>query len=345
VGGVWPGAGRARVHDAGGPIVQPVLPDVASNSLLGQFDNLGVAGIDANAIGATAVQVRVVQHGTTAADFYLDYAQATQSPTQLPFAESSGGTRLWQAANEQLRTKGAPLASYTIPIVDLAALDPATWGADCKVVVGGRVRVTDPRLSIALTTRLTELTRNYMVPGDTKITLSNKPDDITGARPEPPPRAPADVAVKITAPAPPVLSASFDASGQLIINSSGDQRTTKQKIAWATGSAPTAATVRAAAPILQQNVSGLATGSVYPAGTTVFISAFAYNARGLELESAPLAVISRTREGSGTSAPPSRRSRSASRPRPLSRRATGPRFLTTTPRRATSGATASSRWK
>lgn len=103
-------------------------------------------------------------------------------------------------------------------------------------------------------------------------------------------------------PTPPVLSASFDSTGQLIINSSGDFATDLQKIAWATGSTPSAATVRAATPIAQQNVSGLATGSVYPAGTTVFIAAFAYSGNGLE--STPMAAISVTREGSGTSAPP-----------------------------------------
>lgn len=106
----------------------------------------------------------------------------------------------------------------------------------------------------------------------------------------------------VAQPDPPVLSASFDATGQLIINSSGDFATGSQKIAWATGAAPSAATVRATTAIAQQNVSGLATGSVYPAGTTVYIAAFAYSANGLE--STPLASISVTREGSGTSAPP-----------------------------------------
>jgi hypothetical protein len=104
-------------------------------------------------------------------------------------------------------------------------------------------------------------------------------------------------------PQPPTLSASFDAAGQLIINSSGDFAVASQKIAWATGATPSAATVRAAAPIAQQLVSGLATGSFYPAGTTVFIAAFAYNGNGVE--STPIAAISVARQGSGTSAPPS----------------------------------------
>lgn len=102
-------------------------------------------------------------------------------------------------------------------------------------------------------------------------------------------------------PAPPVLSASFDSSGQLIINSSGDSNTASQKIAYATGAAPTAATVRAAAPIAQQNVSGLATGAFFAPGTTVFISAFGYSGTGLE--STPLAVISVTNAVGAPKAP------------------------------------------
>jgi hypothetical protein len=105
--GLWVVSGQLRVEivftTASGPVVQPILPDVASNSVLGQWEDLGLSGIDANALGATAVALRVVQQGATAADFYLDYGQATLSPSQLPFAESSGGTRLWQAANEKLR--------------------------------------------------------------------------------------------------------------------------------------------------------------------------------------------------------------------------------------------------
>lgn len=197
--GLWVVSGRVRVElvftTGGGPVVQPLPPDFATNSVLGQWEDLGAAGIDANALGATAVALRVVQHGATAADFYLDYGQVTDSPSQLPLAESSGGTRLWQAANEKLRTGGAPLVSYELKIVDLANIDPATWGADCKVVVGGTVRVTDPRLTIAITTRLVELTRDYKVWGDTAVKLSNKFDDITNklANSFGPPRTPVTV--------------------------------------------------------------------------------------------------------------------------------------------------------
>jgi hypothetical protein len=197
--GLWVVSGQVRVElvftTGGGPVVQPLPPDFATNSILGQWEDLGVAGIAASALGATAVALRVVQHGAPVADFYLDYGQVTESPSQLPLAESSGGTRLWQAANEKLRTGGAPLVSYEVKIVDLANIDPATWGVDCKVVVGGTVRVIDPRMSIAITTRLVEMTRDYKVWGDTAIKLSNKYDDITRLLGDSfsPTRAPTDV--------------------------------------------------------------------------------------------------------------------------------------------------------
>jgi hypothetical protein len=181
--GLWVVSGQVRVElvftTPGGPVIEPLLPDVASNSVIGQWEDLGASGIDAFAIGATAVALRVVQHGATVADFYIDYGQATQSSSQMPFAESSGGTQLWQAANAKLATDAAPLVSYDVPIVDLAALDPTTWGADCKVVVGGKVRITDPKLGVGIITRLIELQRDYRVPGDTRIILSNNPKDLT----------------------------------------------------------------------------------------------------------------------------------------------------------------------
>lgn len=104
-------------------------------------------------------------------------------------------------------------------------------------------------------------------------------------------------------PAPPVLSASFDTAGHIIINSAGDFATASQKIAYGSGAVPTAATVRAQTPIAQQIVSGLISTAVYAPGDTVYVAAFAYGANGLE--SSPLATISVTRQGSGTSAPPS----------------------------------------
>jgi len=297
---LWVASGNARVElvitTPSGTKVFPALPDVATAKVLGQWDDIGESGYDANGVAATAAQIRIVQHGTTNSVFYVDAAQITQSAAQLPWFEGSGGTRLWQEANEALRTGSNPLVSYTVPLVDLEQYDAVTW-SESALILGANARVVDPRLGIDIITRIVAIERDYLNPQATSVTLSNKYDDLTDVladvvRPE---RDPGQSEEPLTIPQQPKITASFDINGQLIINSFGDNDVTSQKLAWATGSAPSAATVRAATPINQQNISGLATGSSYAQGTTVYVAAFAYNAKGFE--SSPLAVGSFSRQG------------------------------------------------
>jgi hypothetical protein len=297
---IWVASGNARVElvftTGGGPVVWPVAPNVASATVLGQWLDLGASGFDANKIAATAVALRVVQQSTLASVFYVDAAQVTVTPAQMPFFEGSGAVRLWQEANDALVSGSIPVASYTVPLADLEAYDPATW-SESALIIGANARIVDPRLSIDLVTRIVGIERDYIQPENISITLSNKPQDLTDilATTSRPDRTPGDSDAPLTNPQQPKIVASFDINGQLIINSFGDNDVTSQKIAWATGSAPSAATVRAATAINQQNISGLATGSIYVQGTTVFIAAFAYNARGFE--SSPLVVVSESRQG------------------------------------------------
>jgi hypothetical protein len=297
---IWVASGNARVelviNTPSGVKIFPALPNVATPSVLGQWDDIGESGFDANGVAATTAQIRIVQHGTAAAVFYVDAAQITQSATQQAWFEGSGGTRLWQEANEALRTGSNPLVSYSIPLVDLEACDPVTW-SDSALIIGANARVVDPRLGIDVVTRIVGIERDYINPQATAVTLSNKYDDLTDVladtvRPE---RDPGETPEPLTIPQQPKITASFDINGQLIINSFGDNDVVSQKLAWATGAAPTAATVRAAAAVNQQNISGLATGSSYLQGTTVFIAGFAYNTKGFE--SQPLAVMSVSRQG------------------------------------------------
>ncbi len=181
---VWVVTGQVRVElritTATGTLTHPVPPAVANNSVSGQFVELGISGEDLKKLGATAVAILVLQNGATAAQFYVDSAQFTQTASQEPFVEGSGGTKLWQAANERLRTSGGVLVSYDASILDLARLDPATWGDDAKLVLGGDVRIREPRLSVAVRTRITEIERDYLTVGQTRAVLSNKPDDLSG---------------------------------------------------------------------------------------------------------------------------------------------------------------------
>lgn len=127
-------------------VILPLAPSVASSSKLAQWVDLGVSGENLQALTAVSVAVQVLANGG-AAEFYVDAAQVTASASQLPLVEGSGGTKLWQAANEQLRRQGGALVSFDATIVDLARIDPASWGDDTAIVQGGTVRLTDGRLA------------------------------------------------------------------------------------------------------------------------------------------------------------------------------------------------------
>lgn len=101
-------------------------------------------------------------------------------------------------------------------------------------------------------------------------------------------------------PSAPVLSGSFDSSGQLVINSSGDDVTETQRIAYSITAVPSAAAVRAA-PLLSGQVITALTGATYAPGQSVYIAAFAYNGNGVESLLSSAAVI---RQGTGSAGQP-----------------------------------------
>lgn len=289
---VWGVSGQYRVELVftvpSGTTTLPVLPDVATNTVNGQFEDIGLSGINAFALGATAVQIRVAQHGTVAAEFYVDAAQVTQSAAQLPFVEGSGGVRLWQAGNDRLRQNGAPLITYEVPIVDLAAVNPGLWAGDTQLAVGGQVRVTDARLGVAITTRLMELQRDYKVPGNTKITLSNRPDDLTGtlARPPRPARQNIDNPSLAGGPKKPTITYIPDAAGNVAVSVALSNTTTAVRaVANKNGTMPSANQVNVATGqtvipgALSFNFGNLLTGLV--TGDRYNIAVRAYDAAGV----------------------------------------------------------------
>lgn len=178
---IWVASGSVRVElvltTPDGERTLPVAA-VASNSVLGQWEDLGVSGIDAIELAATAAAIRIVQNGTTPAVFYVDAGQLTESPSQEPLVEGSGGTILWQAANEILRTSSLPKVQYTVPLVDLEQLDPVKW-AESALVIGAPARVRSPRLAVDVLTRILEVNRDYLEARATSVVLSNKFADLT----------------------------------------------------------------------------------------------------------------------------------------------------------------------
>jgi hypothetical protein len=224
---LWVVSGSVRVEIValmadGSAIILPPAPNVATSTLVGQWENLGISGEDFATLGVVTAYLRAVQDGEDAAVFYVDAAQLTQTPSQQPFIEGSGGTRLWQAANERLRTYGAPIVSYESQVLDRARLDPATYGDDSALVLGGNARVTDDRvLGAPVTTRVVAIERDYLNEGVGGFTLSNKPEDLSGAsaRPRAVPRVPSVTPLVIDTHRREILSVEPDESAD------GKQRT------------------------------------------------------------------------------------------------------------------------
>lgn len=179
---IWVASGNARVElviaTPSGTKVFPMLPDVASATLLGQWADVGASGYDANGVAATTAAIRIVQNGTAASVFYVDAAQITQSATQEPFFEGSGGTRLWQEANEALRVSSNPFASYSVLLVDLETADPVTWN-ESALILGADAHIVDAALALDIFTRIVSITRDYIDAQKTSITLSNRFEDLT----------------------------------------------------------------------------------------------------------------------------------------------------------------------
>lgn len=161
-----------------------VFPDGTSGKAYSNqtntWNDIGVAGIDLNKLGANQVKMRVVQDGATASDAYVDAAQVVNWASQLPFFEGCGPTRLWQAVNAWLATQGLPLITVSVDIADLTRLQPAAWPYDA-FTLGGTVNVTDAYLGGPWTVRCIELKRDLLKDADTSVVLSNRPQDLTDA--------------------------------------------------------------------------------------------------------------------------------------------------------------------
>jgi hypothetical protein len=296
-GSVWtvsdPGTVRVELvfTTPDGEITQPILPAVASNSEAGQWEDIGVSGQDAHSFGATLVRLRIVQNGVTPATFYVGRAQLTQSPAQLPFVEGSGGTKLWQAANEQLRTNGAPTVAYEATIADLARIDPVTWGQDCTITVGGSVLVTDPRFPLQILTRIIEVQRNYSVPGNTSITISSKPDDLSGsyARPKKKGRILPSFFATPSAPTVSAVQADLNTDGNPSVLVIATPNAGSLKVAISTSGIPTDADVEASTAISGSQAVVLFGAVTVDPGETLYGKVFAYRGdNGAGLRSPPM---------------------------------------------------------
>lgn len=169
------------------------LPDPAGTNAV-VFDSAGrwaeLLGIDSPdnffERGTSQVRVRVVadEDGT---EFYFDAAQlAPRAEAPDTFVEDRASNRLWRAANEELEASAQPKDKFTVDVLDLERLLPDVFDPD-ELVLGGTVRVIDRDLGLDFTSRIIEIQRNELKEGATQITISNRPEDLTGflGRPAP----------------------------------------------------------------------------------------------------------------------------------------------------------------
>jgi hypothetical protein len=263
-----------------GERVYPLTGSLATSAVTGQQVDLGLAGIDAHAAGITAARLRVVAHSITGATCIVESAQLTRSAAQLPFVEGSGANLLWHAANAKLETSAVPRLRTTLRLVDLARLDPRTFGADCTIRLGQRARVVLPRRGIDGTARVVRVEQNLLRDGDGAITLSDAPQDLTGSlaratwRPRPVPAPPIIVvAGEVSA------STAFDAAGALTILVVGPAGAESLRAAVSTSAIPSAATVDAATGSLRADgtdVAALTAAGPFSPGQIVYIAVRAY---------------------------------------------------------------------
>lgn len=189
-------AGRVRVEivtNAGLVIPNGTTDGKSFTSETGSWIELGVSGLDLNALGATSVTLRVVQDGSGTADFYVDAAQLTQSAGHLPFMAGSGPNKLWAEANRALVDVSAPLVEIAVDMIDLHRFNPSVFpAADEELVLGGGVRVKDGQLSVDYTTRFVEIRRDLLRHGITNVQLANQRPTLIDRLVQPP-RLPKEV--------------------------------------------------------------------------------------------------------------------------------------------------------
>jgi hypothetical protein len=194
-----------------------IIPDgvqqVATDTSVGTFVTVGVAGIDLHALGATAVRLRIVQQGAGTADFYVDAAQYTETGGQQAFVDGSGCTQGWQAANAYLALNAPLNVRYDGSAIDFYRIDPVNYAAK-QFVLGAQHPVVDEVLGYVDGVRVLELDENFLQESDTNVTLSSRPEDIRSlfSQLPPAPTAPDTANTPVVAGARTVTDAAVTAS-------------------------------------------------------------------------------------------------------------------------------------
>ena len=164
-----------------GNVFPPVDSEPAKTTVVGQWvENLAVAGIDMNERSSSGLKLQMLALSTGGAEWYMDAAQITQTAAGVGvFNNGRASNALWIAGNAFLTDNAAPRVTFSVQASDLERLHPRDF-SNQKLVTGGTVQVVDDDMGLDFQTRIINLQRDLLHPGNSQVTLSNRPEDLSG---------------------------------------------------------------------------------------------------------------------------------------------------------------------
>lgn len=172
---------KVQLEDVTNGVLYP-SSDVASSrmNIIDRFDRLDLQpGVNFDAEGADQFRIRVTTDGGDGT-FYVDGVQLSDRATPAQgIVNGRIANALWHEALQVLRDDSLPADTFDLDLIDLHSLDTVTFAHD-ELAVGGTVVLVGEEEEIDVETRIVEIDRNILEPGDVRIQLSKKQDDLIG---------------------------------------------------------------------------------------------------------------------------------------------------------------------
>lgn len=121
------------------------------------------------ALTSTA-RVRIMQEGSTAADFYVDSVQLAEGARTLPFTIGKSADTLRDRAVELLNARKDPEITYSVKLTDRSG-ERGMERAPLRFGLGDTVKVIDPTLDLRAGARVMEREADLLRPGRVKVRL------------------------------------------------------------------------------------------------------------------------------------------------------------------------------
>ena len=122
----------------------------------------------ASAGDTTDVKLEIEQEGAANADFYVDFAQITQSPQNRQALDGRSADILYERGYDHLSEAKDPEYVYSVSFHDLYAEDPTENPYD-RIGLGDTISVIDEELGIDAAPRVKQITRNLLDPTEVSI--------------------------------------------------------------------------------------------------------------------------------------------------------------------------------